>query len=94
MAQRRKTDAGQPALNGSELSALTTLVRRGPMPLADWAAAEGISLQTARRLLLQLSRKSLASRSAQVGDRVIDQVVPTAKGIATVRRSGASHGTV
>jgi hypothetical protein len=64
------------------------------MLMVDWAAAEGISLLTARRLLLQLSRKDCAYRRPHVGDRAVDRVVPTAKGVAAVRRKGTSEGSV
>ena len=64
---RAERPAGGVSLAGIGL--LSTLHRRGPMPAARLAEAEGLQAQSLTRLLAQLERTDLIARTRAVVDR-------------------------
>jgi DNA-binding MarR family transcriptional regulator len=76
----KRTAAGELSL--TQLSALVTIYRDGPLRLNELAAREGVSASTISRLLDTLERAgSLVKRSPDAGDARAAQVAVTARGI-------------
>lgn len=63
---RQEADAG---ITPSQLSALATLDRSGPMPLRDLAAAERVGSSTLTRIVAALEDEALIARVTDPADR-------------------------
>ncbi|MBA3622115.1 MAG: MarR family transcriptional regulator [Actinomycetota bacterium] len=85
---RQQADTGA---TPSQLSALSTLDRRGPLPLGELAAAEGIGPSTLTRIVAALERDDLVERTAHAQDRRVAVVAVTIKG-RRLLDSGRSRG--
>jgi DNA-binding MarR family transcriptional regulator len=86
----RQNAAGELTL--TQLSALATLYRTGPIRLNELASREGISASTISKLVDALERGALVERSPEVGDGRASRVALTATGTAVLedlRRNGA-----
>jgi DNA-binding MarR family transcriptional regulator len=70
----------------SQLSALATVVRDGPMTLRDLAAAERVQPPTITRILEPLLDKQLVARNADPTDRRVAWVEATREGRAHVEQ--------
>jgi DNA-binding MarR family transcriptional regulator len=68
----------------SQLSLLATLVREGPMPSGDLAAAERIQPPTVTRIVDSLAERGLVSRTTDEHDRRVSRVAATTEGRALV----------
>ena len=74
----------------SQLSALSVIVRDGPMTLSQLAVAERVQPPTITRIADALQQKGLASRTPSELDRRVAYVEATAAGralVETIRRS-------
>lgn len=69
------------ALTSARLSALSTLVRQGPLSVGELAAAEQVTAPTMSRLVTALERESYVSREPDAGDGRRIQVVATEAGV-------------
>ena len=74
---RAEADSG---LTASGISALATIGRRGPMPLGELAAAEGVKPPTMTATVAALEAEGLVARSADGRDRRVSRVSLTARG--------------
>ncbi|MGH7685506.1 MAG: MarR family winged helix-turn-helix transcriptional regulator [Candidatus Dormibacteria bacterium] len=86
----RQTASGELTL--TQLSALATLYRTGPIRLKELARREGISASTISKLVDALERGALVARYPEVGDGRASRVALTATGAAVLedlRRNGA-----
>jgi DNA-binding MarR family transcriptional regulator len=80
---RRLRRGGAGALTLTQISALATLQRTGPLRLNELAGREGISASTMSRLVDSLEHGgALAKRSLDAIDSRASQVAITAKGVA------------
>lgn len=67
-------------VTASQLSALYTLARLGPLTLGDLSAAEGVSPPTMTRVVASLEQLGLASRTVDAADRRVAHVEVTRRG--------------
>jgi DNA-binding MarR family transcriptional regulator len=74
---RRETHTG---LTPTQVAALATLQRRGPVPLGALAEAERISAPTATKVVDKLARAGLVERRAHPEDRRVSLVAVTPAG--------------
>lgn len=74
---RRETHTG---LTPTQVAALATLQRRGPVPLGVLADAERISAPTATKVVDKLARAGLVERHAHPDDRRVSLVTVTPAG--------------
>ena len=74
---RAEADSG---LTASGISALATIGRRGPMPLGELAAAEGVKPPTITATVTALEAEGLVARAADGRDRRVSRVSLTARG--------------
>jgi DNA-binding MarR family transcriptional regulator len=74
---RAEADSG---LTASGISALATIGRRGPLPLGELAAAEGVKPPTMTATVAALEAEGLVARSADGRDRRVRRVSLTARG--------------
>lgn len=74
---RQRADTGA---TPSQLSALSTLDRRGPLPLGELASAEGIGPSSLTRIVAALETAELVERSPHPDDRRVALVTISAKG--------------
>jgi DNA-binding MarR family transcriptional regulator len=74
---RRETHTG---LTPTQVAALATLQRRGPVPLGVLAEAERISAPTATKVVDKLARAGLVERRAHPEDRRVSLVAVTPAG--------------
>lgn len=77
LGRRLRQEAGA-GITPSQLSALATLERSGPMPLRDLAAAERIGSSTLTRIVAALEDEGLLERAIDPADRrcTLAQVTP------------------
>ena len=83
---RRETHTG---LTPTQVAALATLQRQGPVPVGMLADAEQISAPTATKVIDKLARAGLVERRTDPGDRRVSLVAVTASGhdlLATTRQ--------
>ena len=66
---RRLRHEADPRVTPSQLSALATLDRQGPLPLRDLAAAERIGSSTLTRIVAALESEGLIERVTDPNDR-------------------------
>jgi DNA-binding MarR family transcriptional regulator len=81
---RQLADAG---LSPSQLSALSTIERRGPMTLGELAGAEGVQPPTVTGAVARLEEAGLVARTTHERDRRVSMVDVTAAGLERLRRS-------
>lgn len=86
---RQEADAG---ITPSQLSALATLDRRGPLALRDLAAAERVTSSTLTRIVAALESDSLIARITDPQDRRCNLVSVTPAG-AELLTSARDKGT-
>ena len=85
---RQQADAG---ITQSQLSALATVERLGPLPLRELAAAERVGASTLTRIVAALEDEGLLQRTSDPTDRRVALVSVTAAGssaLAQVRERG------
>jgi DNA-binding MarR family transcriptional regulator len=85
---RQEADAG---ITQSQLSALATLQRLGPLPLRELAAAERVGSSTLTRIVAALEDQGLLGRTNDPTDRRVALVSVTAAGarmLSDVRERG------
>lgn len=80
---RRQTLAG---LTPTQLSALATVCKSGPLRLTELAAAEGIAPSTLSRLVAALEDSGYLQRSSVPGDARASMVSATPEGRAVIDR--------
>ena len=66
---RRLRHLADPGITPSQLSALATLDRSGPLPLRDLAAAERVGSSTVTRIIAALQAEGLIERVTDPDDR-------------------------
>jgi DNA-binding MarR family transcriptional regulator len=81
---RQHADSG---LSPSQLSALATIERRGPMTLGELAAAEGVQPPTVTAAVTRLEDAGLVARTTHERDRRVSMVAATSAGLDLLRRS-------
>lgn len=81
---RRHSDIGA---SPTQISALATIDRRGPITLGDLAASEGVRPPTATAAVGRLEEQELVERQRDADDRRIVRVVATAKGRKLLARN-------
>jgi DNA-binding MarR family transcriptional regulator len=84
---RRLRHQGETGISASQLSALSTIERRGPMTLGDLAAAEQVQPPSMTRLVSRLEEAGLVDRRACEQDRRVARVRVTAAGRQLLQRS-------
>ena len=85
---RQEADAG---ITQSQLSALATVERLGPLPLRELAAAERVGASTLTRIVAALEDQGMLQRTTDPTDRRVALVSVTAAGslvLAEVRTRG------
>lgn len=80
LRQIRARDA-ESGLTAARLSALSTLVRKGPLSVGELAAAEQVTAPTMNRLVTALEREAYVSREPDAADGRRIQVVAMEAGI-------------
>jgi DNA-binding MarR family transcriptional regulator len=81
---RQHADGG---LSPSQLSALATIERRGPLTLGELASAERIQPPTVTAAVARLEEADLVARSTDDRDRRVSRVAVTATGAEFLKRS-------
>jgi DNA-binding MarR family transcriptional regulator len=81
---RQHADSG---LSPSQLSALATIERRGPMTLGDLAGAEGVQPPTVTAAVARLEEAGLVARATHERDRRVSMVAATSSGLDLLRKS-------
>ena len=74
-------------ITASQLSALYTIARLGPLTLGDLSAAEGVRPPTMTRVVASLEQLGLAPRTVDPADRRVAHVDVTARGDELVKAS-------
>jgi DNA-binding MarR family transcriptional regulator len=67
-------------VTASQLSALYTIARLGPLTLGDLSGAEGVRPPTMTRVVASLEELGLATRTVDATDRRVARVAVTARG--------------
>jgi DNA-binding MarR family transcriptional regulator len=86
VARRLRTTGDPEGLTATQSSALTTLVRQGPMRAGDLAEAEALNPTLMSRVLGHLEERGLAARGADPEDGRATLARPTAAGVRLVER--------
>jgi DNA-binding MarR family transcriptional regulator len=81
---RQHADSG---LSPSQLSALSTIERRGPLTLGELAAAEGVQPPTVTAAVARLEDAGLVARATHPRDRRVSMVAVTSAGLDLLRTS-------
>jgi DNA-binding MarR family transcriptional regulator len=84
---RRLRQHGQEAITASQLSALVTIEREGPLTLGDLAAFERVQPPTMTRIVSGLEEQNLVARDADPTDRRISLARVTPQGRRLLERS-------
>jgi DNA-binding MarR family transcriptional regulator len=84
---RRLRHKGETSISASQLSALSTIERRGPMTLGDLAAAEEVQPPSMTRIVAHLEEAGLVDRRVWEQDRRVARVRVTAAGRQLLQRS-------
>ncbi|MFN2613082.1 MAG: MarR family transcriptional regulator [Solirubrobacterales bacterium] len=84
-ARRLRQEAGE-GVSPSQLAALATLERHGPLSPSELADREQVKRPTATRVIGRLVEADLAERTADPGDRRCALISVTAAGRALLRR--------
>jgi DNA-binding MarR family transcriptional regulator len=84
-ARRLRQEAGED-LSPSQVAALATLDRHGPLSPSELAAREQVKRPTATRVIARLADAGLVERTADPDDRRCALVSLTAEGQALLRR--------
>ena len=84
---RRLRQLADSDLSPSQLSALSTIERRGPMTLGELAAAEGVQPPTVTGAVTRLEEAGLVARATHERDRRVSMVAVTSAGLERLRRS-------
>ncbi len=84
---RRLRQLADSDLSPSQLSALSTIERRGPMTLGELAAAEGVQPPTVTGAVTRLEEAGLVARATHERDRRVSMVAVTSAGLDRLRRS-------
>jgi DNA-binding MarR family transcriptional regulator len=81
---RRETEG---AASPSQLSALSSIARLGPLTLGELSAAEGVQPPTMTRVVSCLEDQGLVTRAVDPADRRVARVTTTAAGEGFLERS-------
>jgi DNA-binding MarR family transcriptional regulator len=84
----RKADAAM-GISPPQASALSVLVFAGPRTLMALAAAEGVTAPTMSRLVAQMERDGLATKTVDATDRRVVRIAATARGRALLEAGRA-----
>ena len=84
---RRLRQRGDTGISQSDLSALSTIDRLGPLTLGDLAASERVQPPSMTRVVTHLEEAGLVERQACEKDRRVARVRVTAQGRQLLRRS-------
>ncbi|HEX4539805.1 MAG TPA: MarR family transcriptional regulator [Acidimicrobiales bacterium] len=84
---RRLRHQGETGISPSQLSALATVDRSGPMTLGDLAAVEQVRPPSMTRIVSRLEGGGLVDRQASEQDRRVARVRVTAAGRQLLQRS-------
>jgi DNA-binding MarR family transcriptional regulator len=76
-------------LGAPQLSALSTLIRSGPMTMSDLATAEHVRLPTMTRLVQRLEHEQLVVRATSERDRRVITVAATHRAWGTLEQARA-----
>jgi DNA-binding MarR family transcriptional regulator len=87
LARRLRQQAGG-EITPSQLSALSSVGRLGPLTLGELAAVERVRPPTMTRIVASLEEAGLVDRSAHPGDRRIARVKVSRAGRAFLERTG------
>jgi DNA-binding MarR family transcriptional regulator len=77
---RRLRQQGETGISASQLSALSTIDRCGPMTLGDVATAEQVQPPSMTRIVSHLEEKGLVERQVYERDRRVTRVRVTSEG--------------
>lgn len=84
---RRLRHQGEAGIGASQLSALATIDRRGPMTLGDLAATEKVQPPSMTRVVSRLEEAGLVDRQVWEQDRRVARVQVTTAGQQLLQRS-------
>lgn len=84
---RRLRQEGETGLGASTFSALATISRRGPLPLGELAALEGVKPPSITNTVAALEAQGLVTRLADPADRRVSRVSVTPRGRLRLLRS-------
>src|ERR1700724_2507675 len=84
---RRLRAEGDSGLTASAIGALATIGRRGPLPLGELAAAEGVKPPTMTATVAALEAEGLVARELDGRDRRVTRVTLTQRGPQRLERS-------
>jgi DNA-binding MarR family transcriptional regulator len=84
---RRLRHQGEAGISASQLSALATVDRAGPMTLGDLAGAEQVQPPSMTRIVARLEEAGLVDRRASEQDRRVARVRVTTAGRQLLQRS-------
>jgi DNA-binding MarR family transcriptional regulator len=87
LARRLRQQAGG-EVTSSQLSALSSVARLGPLTLGELAAVERVRPPTMTRIVASLEEAGLVDRSAHPGDRRIARVEVSSAGRTFLERTG------
>ncbi len=90
---RRLRQAGSTGITPSQLSALATLDRSGPVPLRDLAAAEKVGPSTLTRIVAALEDQGLLERVVDPSDRrvTLASITPAGRTLLTQARDSGTR---
>jgi DNA-binding MarR family transcriptional regulator len=89
---RRLRQRSETGISPSQVSALATLDRSGPLSLGDLAAAEQITPSTLTRIVAALEADGFIARTSDPADRRVARVAVTPAGAALLT-AGRARGT-
>jgi DNA-binding MarR family transcriptional regulator len=84
---RRLRQQGESGLSPSGFSALATIARRGPLPLGELAAHEGVKPPSITATVAALEAQELVTREPDATDRRVTRVAATPRGRLRLMRS-------
>lgn len=87
LARRLRQEGAEGGITPSQLSALATVERFGPVTLGELAAHERVQPPTMTRIVAALADAGLVTREVDAGDRRIARVQVTAAGRRLLARS-------
>lgn len=80
LARRLRRQADLPGVSPTQISALATIDRRGPLTLGELAGLEGVQPPTVTAAIGKLEEQGLVARTVDARDRRVNRVAITTAG--------------
>lgn len=93
LARRLRQQSGDDVVTASQLSALASVERRGPLTLGELAACERVQPPSMTRIVARLEELDLVSRSVDPADRRVSRLQVTPVGRRHLQRTRTRKDT-